>query len=196
MSNTFKRLSFEQLLDLAEQTSSPEERTALRAKLHPDDLATFTWLEHTLPLMRTDTSFDAPPEVIARAARLIRPVAPPRAPSLRERVLAVLQFDSRQRPTYGIRSGFSSTHQLIYSAGEHDVDLRMTPSGAEWHVSGQLLGPEQPGQVVLSGENLRVSVPLNQLAEFVLPPVAPGSYTLTLELPATEIVIDELNLAI
>ncbi|KAB8140106.1 hypothetical protein F8S13_24990 [Chloroflexia bacterium SDU3-3] len=165
-----------------------------RALAFPKDAVTLAWLERVITHIRDDQSLSAPPEVVARAARLLRPLAPPRAPSLRERVSAALRFDSRLQPAFGVRSGFASTRQLLFNAGMHDIDLRIAPSGGSWTISGQVLGPEGPGSVALELAGTRWEAKLNDLAEFELPPIAAGTYTLSLELEDAEIVIDRLHI--
>jgi anti-sigma factor RsiW len=153
-------------------------------------------------LMRADTSEDAPPELLAGVVRMFRAhraTAESAAPGLLRRLVAALTFDSSGlRPAFGVRSGQpASARQLLFSAGDFDVDLRLAPGTEGWTVSGQVLGPCRGGEVeavAADGSTVARAV-LNDLCEFtLLPPIAEGTYTLRLRLEETEIEIPELSL--
>jgi hypothetical protein len=98
-------------------------------------------------------------------------------------------------PAYGVRSGQSAARQMLYSAGDNDLDLRVTPSGEAWVVSGQVLGSEcAGGQVRLQSETDETAAPLNELCEFTLPPVPSGSYTLRVRFKDMEVEVPDLEL--
>lgn len=114
--------------------------------------------------------------------------------ALRQRVLAVLSFDSwAQSPlAAGLRSAGSNTRQLVFSAEGRDIDLRIAPSGAHFAVDGQVLGPDDNGVVALTSESAATAIyeaPLDALGEFHLADVAPGCYRLSLLLAGHEIVL-------
>ena len=153
-------------------------------------------LERVVTLMRSDDSVEPPPHVVSRAVRLLRGRAAPARPSLRQRLAAVLQFDSRGGTglAYGLRSGLVAERQMLFSAGELDVELRVAPSGATWAVAGQVLGPCHGGQVELRGTGNAVVAGLNDLCEFTLPPVPSGTYTLALYLDEADVEVTGLEL--
>lgn len=115
--------------------------------------------------------------------------------ALRQRVLAVLSFDSWVVAPLaaGLRLGgaaHSTTRQLVFSAEGRDIDLRIAPSGQRFTVSGQVLGPDDHGAVALSPEQPSASVheaPLDAFGEFRLADVVPGRYRLSLLLSEHEI---------
>ncbi|HEX5688125.1 MAG TPA: carboxypeptidase-like regulatory domain-containing protein [Ideonella sp.] len=114
--------------------------------------------------------------------------------ALRQRVLAVLSFDSwAQSPlAAGLRSTGSATRQLVFSAEGRDIDLRISPAGECFTVTGQVLGPDDNGAVALASEQPPATVyeaPLDALGEFRLADVAPGRYQLSLLLAGHEIVL-------
>jgi hypothetical protein len=140
---------------------------------------------------------DAPEHVIQRALAAWQPR---RATSLLQQVLAVLRFDSGTAAplAFGMRSPGAASRQLLFAAQGRDVDLRIGPAGAAeaaWLISGQVLGPDSHGVVVLSGESgaLVSEVALDELGQFRLPPVPAGGYTLTLRLADAEITIPALQ---
>lgn len=189
-------IPYELIVDLAEGRVDPAEAAALRARIAADSTAKaqLASLEALVRLMRDDDSVDAPEHVISRAVRLMRRPEP--APGPLQRLIAVLRLDSWQAPELaaGLRSGQVWPRALLLSAGDRDLDLQIGPRGEGWQLSGQVLGPEEQGTVALSGSGLRLSVPLNELGEFVLPPVGAGRYVLQITQGAREIVVSDLEL--
>ncbi|HEX8139876.1 MAG TPA: hypothetical protein VF544_20115 [Pyrinomonadaceae bacterium] len=199
MKRRSQHIPFRTLAEMAEDGLAGEERAA--AQSHVADCSRcasqLERLVKTVDLMRTDTAEDAPPEVIARAVNLFRLRSPaePR-PSLVRRVLAALSFDSLQlAPAYGVRSGSTAARQLIYNAGENDLDLRLTSKDESWIVSGQVLGQGcTGGEALLQGSSGQAIATLNELCEFALPPVASGSYTLHVRFNDVEVEVPDLEL--
>lgn len=141
---------------------------------------------------------DAPEHVILRAIALwpadsaARAAPAPSGGS--RRLLAVLGFDSGAASplAFGMRSSGGSVRQLLFSVEGRDIDLRIAPAGSDgrFALSGQILGPDSVGAVTVepAAGGARAEAPLNELGEFVLPPVAPGQYLLRLEL--ADMVVD------
>jgi hypothetical protein len=200
MKPIFNHLPFEKLADLAEGRVPPEERVEAlaHAAACPRCDAKLTELRRVVGLMRADESMDAPQELLASAVNMFRArrAAAPTKPSLVERIVAALSFDSLQmRPAYGVRSGQPAARQLLYSAGESDIDLRVAPSGDDWVVSGQVLGADcAGGEVELKGASGAARVTLNEQCEFRFPPRPSGTYSLRLRLGNTEVEVPELEL--
>lgn len=144
---------------------------------------------------------DAPEWVIQRAIAAWKPrTAPAATPSLLDRVLAVLTFDSAASSplAFGQRSLGMGPRQLFFAVDSHDIDLRMRPASAtpgRWELAGQVLGPQVQGRVALiDGHGVRQGdVALSELGEFRLPPVAVGQFTLTIDLPDTRIVLPPVD---
>jgi hypothetical protein len=150
-----------------------------------------------LGLMRTDTAVDAPRDLLAYAVNIFSRREDVREPSLLRRIVAALTFDSSANlaPAFGVRSGQSVSRQLLYSAEDNDIDLRLTPADENWIVAGQVLGQDcVGGRVEIEGESERAAVALNELCEFTLPPLPAGSYTLRLQLANVEVQIPQLEL--
>jgi hypothetical protein len=200
------KISFEILVDYAEGRLSEAEHAAVAAQLQADPTAAAqaAHLQHTIALMRTDASEDAPAHVVNRASRLLRQrklsvASQPQPgtverPSVLHRILAALTFDSAVTPAFGLRSGASQQRQVLFSAEGSDLDIRIADSGAGFAVSGQVLGPEAQGAVTLANESVSVRAVLNDLGEFALTIVPAGRYTLTLHYGNTEIEVPELEL--
>jgi hypothetical protein len=188
------RIPYELLVDLAEGRVAEPEATELRARVAADPLASsrLAALERLISAMREDASEDAPPHVINRAMRLMRRPAP----SPMRRLVATLMRDSwhSMLQPAGLRSVQAWPRALLLSAGDRELDLQVAPRDRGWQLVGQVLGPEEPGAVTLSSPGERVTARLNELGEFVLPPVAPGRYTLTVTQGELEIVVPDLEI--
>lgn len=190
---------FDRLADLVEEHLPPDDEPQLHAHLAlcPYCANEVAWLERTIELMRTDESEDAPSHVIARAVHLLLLPGADDVPSRWRRVLATLRFDSGQAPlALAVRGPQLRTRQLLYGAEECDLDLRITPVGDRWSVSGQLLGPDGSGRVELHGAGgvVQATTALSDLGEFVLPPVSSGGYTLRLRAGDLEVEVTSLDL--
>lgn len=191
-------LSFEQLVDWSEGRLAPDEQARWQEHLAScsrcaNDLA---FLRNTIALMQSDDSVDAPPDVIARAIRRFGSKPTPTQASLRTRLAALLTFDSGHMPlAWGVRSTAASSRQLLFSAGEYELDVRLHPEADEWRIAGQVLGPEVSGYLELhtaSGEI--VGAQLNSVGEFTFPPLASGRYSLTAHIPKYDLEISDLVL--
>jgi hypothetical protein len=192
-----QHIQFEKLVDIAEHRQSPEENEAMHSHLSDcqDCSKQLAKLEKLVNLMMTDTAEDAPPAVVKRTLNMFRTRVVEEKPSIVERVMAVLSFDSRQlSPAFGVRSGQSVARQLLFSVGEHDLDLRVAPDDGAWVVSGQVLGECENGKVLLRGASASESAEMNELCEFTLPRVPSGKYSLVIRFSNTEIEVPEFEL--
>ncbi|MDQ3743827.1 MAG: hypothetical protein M3444_05550 [Acidobacteriota bacterium] len=194
-----RHIPFERLVDLAEGRVAPEESRDASAHLSTCAACAgqLAQVERLTQVMRTDNSEDAPRDLLAGALNLFR--ARPRREGFLRRVVAALSFDSGAlRPAFGVRSGqATSSRQLLFSAGDVDVDLRLAPGEEGWAVSGQVLGECAGGWAELGGaedEGRAARAELNELCEFALPAVPAGSYTLRLRLDDLLVEIPDLNL--
>jgi hypothetical protein len=194
---TSPHISFEKLADMVEDRITADERASWLDHLAECTRCAedFERLGHVLQLMRTDDSKDAPRDLLAYAKGLFS-VRASSDRSILRRIVAALTFDSlTASPEFGVRSSETSTRQLIYSAEDGDLDLRLTPQGDRWLVMGQLLSPNcSEGHVEIKSESASASAALNEFCEFVLPPVAAGRYSLILRLPHLEIEVPRLDI--
>jgi hypothetical protein len=126
----------------------------------------------------------------------------PQAPKLWTRVAAALRFDSWATPqmALGVRSMAMDNRHLLYSAKGRDIDVRVTLGGDRFALSGQILGPDESGEVQLAGQGDQHGVPLlrttrlDALGEFRLDGVDKGTYQLTLRVGSDEIVLPPIQI--
>ncbi len=149
-------------------------------------------LQHLIGMMKSDTAPDAPRDVLLSAINLF----PARTQSPLRRIVATLIFDSRNAgPAFGMRSLHKASRQLVYSAQQTDLDLRITIQNEECIVAGQLLRDACIGGFVeISGTNGSAESSLNELCEFTLPALPVGTYSLKVRMPDVEIEIPDLEL--
>jgi len=114
------------------------------------------------------------------------------------RIVALLTFDSRDAgPAFGTRSLFTTSRQMLYSAEQIDLDLRVTMQNDECVLAGQVInGGCAEGQIEISGVAGRAEANLNDVCEFTLSPVPAGQYSLTVRMQDLEIQIPELDLEV
>ena len=199
MSIGMRHISFAQVVDLVEGRLSAAAQA--QAQAHSATCARcaaeIDGITRVIGLMRADTADDAPAPVVDRAIALFRTRRAPESVVARRRLLAALRFDSwRTLPQAGMRGGTLSERQLLFSAESFDVDVRITRSGEVWTVAGQVLGPEQGGQVVLQGARGTLQGVLTELSEFKLSPVPPDTYTLIVQLSSVEVEITGLEVGL
>lgn len=153
------------------------------------------WLEHLLDLFHTDASESAPSSVIARIRSFFPATVTPQAVDGWRRMIAILVFDSARMPLApSMRSAAPVKRQLVFRAAELGLDIHVASTGSTWTISGQVLGSDEGGQIVLQGQAATFQVTLNDLSQFTLPPVASGTYTLIVQLKDTVIEIPTLDI--
>jgi hypothetical protein len=144
---------------------------------------------------------DAPPALV-RAAINLWPAGQPARPAaivrgLLRTLAATLSFDSWSVAPLaaGVRTLRSPVRHLLFSADGRDIDLRVTPAGQAFALTGQVLGPDETGQIELlqlPESDIRLAA-LDALGEFRLDGVGAGSYQLTLRLGGDEIVLPTID---
>jgi hypothetical protein len=200
VNNLREHIPFVQLADLVEGRLTLDESARAHLAACTQCAADHHWLEWVIGRMRADRSEDAPPEAIARAKQLFRRST---RPTLRQRLIGALSFDSAIMPlAFGVRSGMASQRQMLFNAGEFDIDLRVAASGGPLAsgapsllVAGQILGDDAGRRIELRGPAGSVTADINELGEFTLPPVPAGHYSVVLQLADVDIEIPDLDLS-
>jgi hypothetical protein len=202
MNNFLHHVPVSQLADYVEGRLPPDKRVDLETHLAICSRCSnrLAELERLIGRMRADASEDAPDSVIDRAIRLFQSRTEPESASsgFRKRIMAMLHFDSiGLAPALGVRSEKPGARQMLFHAGADEIDLRIEPAGQGWLLSGQILGESGAGGVaVLQGSEGTTEATLNELSEFILPPVPKGIYKLTLNLTNVDVEIEELKIGL
>lgn len=198
MNPNLAHITFEQLVDWVEDRLPDELRPTIAAHLAACEhcQAEANHVARIIGAMHADTSIDAPPILISRAIRAFQQYGSVRQPSIVQRLVALLRFESTPlTPAPGLRSDAPTERQLVYTAGDYDLDLRVMPDGSNWLVSGQVFGPDVDDvQSQLSGGALQLQASFSGDEAFAFPPVPAGRYTLALVTGTAEITVDDLQL--
>jgi hypothetical protein len=189
-------ISVETLANIAEGTVTGEAREAARAHISSCSTChdTLRRLKHLILMMRTDGATDPPRDVLISAINIFSQEK--RSPL--RRIVALLTFDSRAAgPAFGVRSLPTASRQLLFSAEETDLELRITMENDECILAGQLIGEDCAGaHIEISGVAGRSEATLNEVCEFKLPPIPVGNYSLTVRMRDRQIEIPELELKV
>ncbi|HEU4796885.1 MAG TPA: hypothetical protein VFT02_14715 [Pyrinomonadaceae bacterium] len=192
--NTSSHISLEILADIAEnRLTAPALEAAMAHVMACSDCDdTLRRLQHLVVTMRSDTAEDAPAELLRSA---INTFSPERQSPVR-RITAILTFDSRSSGSaFGLRSIRTASRQLLYSAQDTDLDLRITIQNEQCILTGQIIREVcVEGLVEIIGETGSAAATLNELCEFALPPIPTGNYALKVRMPDVEIEIPDLDL--
>lgn len=143
--------------------------------------------------METDDATDAPPGAIRWSKNLFRTRASVPKQSLAQRILAALQVDlSPGKAAFGERSsGSAQARQMLFSAGENSIDLRITKTEKGFDLRGQILGEGFQNCAITLG---KFETAANELSEFSFSEIPAGVFDLTVRTGETEIVIEDLEI--
>jgi hypothetical protein len=197
MTSRTKHLDFENLLELAEGRAVTEAIVQSHLGSCSTCAEELNRIQNLLQVMQQDESVDAPRDLLSYAINVYRQRNVGEKHTLVERIKAALTFDSFTRnPAFGLRSGQAAARQVIYAAGESDLDLRIEAREQDrWAIAGQLLGRNcNGGEVTLRGDNQWASAVLNELCEFALPSVPAGNYALIVTLADIEIEVPRIEI--
>lgn len=121
-------------------------------------------------------------------------------PTLWERLVATLTFDSRLQPALaGARAASTGSFQLLYEGGGAEIDLMCEPAADGWEIAGQALVEDEAEvrwmvAAALRGEPLGPAIPADPSGEFRLPALRPGAYDLVLRGGNREITLPGIDL--
>lgn len=143
-------------------------------------------------------NLESAPEALTALARTIFEPAVPR-PSLRE-VIASVVFDSLSQPALAGARGAASARQLLLSAEDIDVHIRVSTRGAARRIAGQILSRDKSTDVagtrlhLLQGGMRIGTAAADKFGEFEFEEVTDGPLDLEIEIPNLRI-IGALNLS-
>lgn len=193
---TNSHISIETLANVAEGTATFETREAATAHISTCSAChdSLNRLQQLILMMKSDSMSDAPRDVLTSAINIFSQEK--RSPL--RRIVAILTFDSRNAgPVFGVRSLPTGSRQMLYSAEETDLELRITVQNDECILAGQVIGEGWAGgHVEILGLAGKSEAILNDVCEFKLPPIPVGNYSLTVRMLDRQIEIPELELKV
>jgi len=161
-------------------------------KMNNEDL-----MNKIVRLMQTDNSADAPKDSVKWSKNLFLSRAAAPKKSLVQKVMAVLQMDlSPDKAAFGERSASSSQiRQMLFGAGDYQIDLRITKANKGFTVTGQILGEDSAeAEIKLFNNGKNFTAKTNELSEFSFENIAKDKYTLSLTFKDKEIVIENIEI--
>jgi hypothetical protein len=202
------RISFERLADWVEGRLSAEEARAVEEQVAVADEATCAEVEWLRAFARVNEEvvLDAPPQAVRD--ELIRRfdayTEARRTPSLLQRLVATLSFDSGLQPAFGVRSaaGQGKQRQLVYTTDAADIALNVRPRHRNGHVDvdGQVFpaddaDPASFSVQLLSGADEVGLSTTDELGEFAFESVPSGAYQILVSGERVEILISSVELS-
>lgn len=161
-------------------------------KMNNEDL-----LNKIVRLMQTDNSADAPSDSIKWTKNLFLSRAAAPKKSLVQKVLAVLQMDlSPDKAAFGERSASASAvRQMLFGAGDYQIDLRIAKTNKGFTVTGQILGADSAeAEIKLFNDRKNFTAKINELSEFKFDNISKDKYTLSLTFKDKEIIIESIEI--
>jgi hypothetical protein len=150
-----------------------------------------------LSLMEKDDSVDAPADTLRWVKNLYLSRSDASQPSLIRRIVAVL-IDEIQpgKAAFGERSASAShARQMLFSAEDAVIDLRIKEKGKKLSITGQIIGEGfESAEVRVYNDAQRYTVSATGLAEFELYNILKGVYSVSITTPENEIAIERIDL--
>ena len=194
-------LKYETLLNYLENRLSVEERSEVDAHL----VGPCQQCDRRLILLRavldsvTNDRTVAPPTAVLKQAVELRQGRYPQ-PKFWNRVVAVLSFDSHlQLSSTATRGGNTRARQMLFTAEQVDIDLKIKPGREDHELLGQVLDIRQstgflPAFVSLqNNEGQQRATETDSLGQFAFHGITSGTYDLVFDLDDQEIAITGLE---
>ncbi len=148
--------------------------------------------------MRRDDSVDAPADSLRWATNLFRTRAVEPKVSFIKKLSAVFQMEVAQnQPAFGERSASTTAaRQMLYSADDHAVDIRIEGSKKGFTIRGQVLGEGFANATVRLFDDVRsFETTTSETSEFRFDNVPVGGYELTIRSPKVEITLKSIEIS-
>ncbi|PYS37356.1 MAG: hypothetical protein DMG14_21505 [Acidobacteria bacterium] len=193
-----RHITIETLIDYVEGLSSDAEKSDIEAHLVSclDCTEIKQELQSLVLQLRQDTFFEPPVGLVQWGINLFQPVVR-RAPGGLPKFIASLVFDTFEQPMFaGMRRVGTPPRQLLFRAGEIDIDVKIESMEANNRISlvGQVLPSAtkffENAPVKLESHGIvRYSTKTNVIGEFSFDEVPKDTYHLSVDLPEGEITL-------
>jgi hypothetical protein len=194
-----EHIADEMLLDYLELRGGPATERSVRAHLATgctECQESLNYWQKMLNVMRSDITISTPQPVLESAFALF--AGREAAPSLQQKVIATLRFDSRVQPELsGVRDGDRASFKLLFEAPDTRIDLLCERAGLDWSIAGQVLSLESNDylwKVLATGTDKIVRADADMLGEFHLGGLRTGEYDLLLQERNREITLPAIQL--
>jgi len=147
--------------------------------------------------LQADSSFEPPAELVNWGISLFQPVVQPKAESKIRKIIASLVFDTFDQPMLaGVRRVGAPPRQLLFRAGDVDVDVKIESMEANDRITlvGQVLSSASKffdnTPVKLESHGIvRYRTTTNLVGEFSFDEVPKDTYHLSVDLPEGQITL-------
>lgn len=154
-------------------------------------------IEKIINLIQTDDSVDAPADSLKAAKNIFRQARPHPKASLLQRIVAVLSADLLpDRPAFGERSASTlKSRQILYTAGDTGIDIRVSAAAGDFDVHGQLLTSELIFDAArLYNADRSFEAAVDEFGDFTFGHVNADAYSLSISGGDKEIFIEQIDL--
>jgi len=194
-----RHVSTEVLLDYSEGKVS--EATCLSVESHLSECSDCLEAQKTLQglvlQLQEDASFEPPADLVQWGVSLFQPMSRPAAGGSLKKIIASLVFDTYDQPMLaGVRRVGAPARQLLFRAGDVDVDVKIEAMEATDRISlvGQVLSNTEKffdnASVKLESQGIvRYRTLTNVVGEFSFDEVPKDTYHLSVDLPEGEITL-------
>jgi hypothetical protein len=201
--NTKCQMSLDRLADYVRGRLSPTQQAEVQAHLSlgcDRCASSIAWLERVGDMLSHPRSVEPTEAVIQRALKVFPRPAP--TPPLRERIRAILVFDSWNAPAaLGVRTASLYRRQYLYRSDAVDINLHVQPQESPYVA---LIGQVMPGSDALEDmAGLRVQLTVgnavqaegatNEVGEFIFSHLRQGLYDFAINLKDHDLVIEGLQ---
>lgn len=193
-----RHVTLENLINYMDGQASDVEKSTLETHLLDcHDCVELNQEFHVLMnRLREDSSFEPPAELVQWGINLFQPVMQPQAGGLRK-IIASLVFDTFDQPMLaGVRRVGAPPRQLLFRAGDVDVDVKIESMEANDRITlvGQVLSSatkffdNTPVKLECHGI-VRYRTRTNVVGEFSFDEVPKDTYHLSVDLPEGQITL-------
>jgi hypothetical protein len=147
--------------------------------------------------LQADASHEPPAELVQWGNRLFQPLAQPSTGARLRKLVAALVFDTLDQPMLaGVRHAGTAARQLLYRAGDVDVDVKIESMESNERITlvGQVLATStkflENTPVKLESHGMtRFKTTTNLVGEFSFDEVPKDTYHLSVDLPEGQITL-------
>src|SRR5262245_12895581 len=192
-------LSVEELMTYVDSECSADDKEAFDQHFHEcaDCFELRQELESLVSRLRQDSIYEPPSSVVQWGIELFQPVMQPSSGDRIRKIIASLVFDTFEQPAMaGIRRVGAPPRQLLFRAGDVDVDVKIESMEANDRITlvGQVLSTgakffdNTPVKLESHGI-IRYKTRTNLVGEFSFDEVPKDTYHLSVDLPEGQITL-------
>lgn len=196
-----RHVSAEKLMEYMDGLLTEEAKATVAGHLTEcsDCAETNQELQFFILRLQSDASFEPPADVVQWGISLFQPMLQPQETvgGKVRKIIASLIFDNFDEPMLaGVRRVGAPARQLLFRAGDVDVDVKIESTDANDRISlvGQVLSNDEKffdnTPVKLESHGMvRYKTTTNQVGEFVFDEVPKDTYHLSVDLPEGQITL-------